>query len=112
MKTTNLQRWLTVMSIVVLASFASTALSEDSPAANKTLSAATNAPEPRLSYGVSQIVRLTQANLGEDTIIAFINYAETGYVLDVNQIIYLRQRGVSEPIIQAMLNHPKIVDIT
>ena len=71
--------------------------------------AMTNAPAPQLSYGVSQIMLLAQANISDDTIVAFIKYSENSYVLDASQIIYLRQQGISETVIVAMLNQPKMV---
>ena len=62
---------------------------------------------PQLSYGVSQIVQLTQAKVGEDTIIAYIKNSGNGYGLNADQIIYLRQKGVSDAVVSAMLNQPK-----
>jgi hypothetical protein len=109
MKTRNLQRRLVVMAVAGLALSASTALAQNSSATNAVRPAAVNAPVAQLSYGVSQIVELAQAKVGDDTIIAYIRNTGNSYGLDVNQIIYLRQQGVSDAVITTMLNQPKPV---
>jgi hypothetical protein len=63
----------------------------------------------QLSYGVSQIVQLAQAKIGDDTIIAYIKNSGNSYGLTVDQIIYLRHQGISDAVITAMLNQPKPV---
>jgi hypothetical protein len=95
-----------VMAIAGLALSASTALAQDSSAKNTVQPAAVNASVPQLSYGVSQVVQLAQAKIGDDTIIAYIKNSRNSYGLTVDQIIYLRQQGISEPVITAMLNQP------
>jgi hypothetical protein len=62
---------------------------------------------PPLSYGVPQIVQLTEAKVSDDTIIAYIKNSGNSYGLNAEQIIYLRQQGVSEAVVKAMLNQPK-----
>src|ERR1700690_3693788 len=109
MKTRNLQKMLAAMAIAGLALGASSAPAQDSSALNTTQPAAVNAPAPQLSYGASQIVRLEQAKVGEDTIIAYIKNSGSSYPLDANQIIYLRQQGISDGVITAMLNQPRPV---
>ena len=61
------------------------------------------APVPQLSYSVQQVLKLQQANVSEDTIVAYINNAGNSYGLDADVIIYLRQQGVSTAVITAML---------
>ena len=95
-----------VMAIAGLALSASTALSQDSSAKNTVQPAAVNASAPQLSYGVSQVVKLAQAKIGDDTIIAYIKNSRNSYGLTVDQIIYLRQQGISDTVITAMLNQP------
>jgi hypothetical protein len=63
---------------------------------------------PQLSYGVSQIVQLAQAKVGDDTIIAYIRNSGNSYGLDADQIIYLRQQGISDNVINVMLSQPKV----
>jgi hypothetical protein len=69
-------------------------------------SAAQTAPVP-LSYGVSQIIQLSQANVSEGTIVNYIHNSGSSYGLDANQIVYLKQQGVSDTVINTMLNQPR-----
>ena len=105
MKTRHLQTMLAVMAVIGLGW--STAPAQDSPAANTVQPAAVNAPVPQLSYGTPQILQLTQAKVGDDTIIAYIKNSRNSYGLNADQIIYLRQQGVSDAVITTMLNQPK-----
>lgn len=61
---------------------------------------------PQLSYGASQILRLAQAKVGDETIIAYIKNSGNSYALTADQIIYLRQQGVSEAVLNVMLVQP------
>jgi hypothetical protein len=106
MKTRNWQKMVAVLAIAGLALSASTALAQDSSAKNTVQPAAVNASVPQLSYGVSQVVKLAQAKIGDDTIIAYIKNSRNSYGLTVDQIIYLRQQGISDAVITAMLNQP------
>ena len=62
---------------------------------------------PPLSYGVPQILQLSQAGVGNDIITAYIHNSGNSYGLDANQIIYLKQQGISDNVLTAMLNQPK-----
>ncbi len=62
---------------------------------------------PSLAYGVPQVLRLSQAKVGDDTIIAYVRNFGNSYGLDADQIIYLRQQGVSDNVITTMLSQPK-----
>ena len=64
---------------------------------------------PPLGQGVAQILQLTRAGIGDDTIIAYVRKSGKSYNLDAKQIIYLRQQGISEKVINFMLNQPKVV---
>lgn len=83
----------------------------DATAAAQTLGdlqpAATSSAAPQLPYGVSPILQLAQAKVGDDTIISYIKNSGNSYGLNADQIIYLRQQGVSEAVITAMLNQPR-----
>ena len=59
-----------------------------------------------LSYGVNDVVQLSKANVGDTTIINYIQNSGSGYGLDASQIIYLKQQGVSDAVLTAMLNQP------
>lgn len=71
-----------------------------------TASAAPTAPV-QLSYGVSQIIQLSQANVSEGTIINYIQNSGSSYGLDADQIVYLKQQGVSDTVLNTMLNQPR-----
>jgi hypothetical protein len=58
-------------------------------------------------YGVPQIIRLSQAKVSDDTIIAYVENSGLSYSLDADQIINLRQQGVSDAVITTMLKQPK-----
>ena len=114
MKTRNFQR--PHRAIVVLAVLALTAghiVAQD--ATNSTAStvastgssdqpAAVSQPPPQLSFGVSEVLQLSQAKVGDNVIISYVQNSGNNYGLNAAQIIYLRQQGVSEPIINAMIN--------
>ena len=104
MKAFPLQTMLAMTMIAGVAWPASAALAEDSPV---TLSPPVNGYSPKLSYSMSQIVRLSQAKVSDDIMMAFIRKSESGHGLDAGQIIYLRQHGISDPVILTMLNFPK-----
>lgn len=57
--------------------------------------------------GLSDIVKLSQAKVGDDIIITFIKNSGYVYNLTAAQIIYLRQNGVSDPVITAILTLPR-----
>jgi len=61
---------------------------------------------PPLAYGVSEIIQLSQAGVGDPTIVTFVKNSGNSYGLDASQIIYLRQQGVSETVVDAMLSQP------
>lgn len=96
------------MAVAGLVLSASMALAQNSSIANTTPPAA-GAPVTQLSYGVSEIVQLAQAKVGDDTIIVFIRNSRNSYGLTVEQIIYLRNQGISDAVVSAMLNQPKQV---
>ena len=77
-------------------------------AQDSTPSAAPTVPV-QLSYGVSQIIQLSQANVSEDTIVNYIRNSGSSYGLDANQIVYLKQQGVSTAVINTMLSQPRPV---
>jgi len=77
-------------------------------AQDSTASAAQTAPV-QLSYGVSEIIQLSQANVSEDTIVNYIQNSGSSYGLDANQIVYLKQQGVSDNVINTMLSQPRPV---
>ena len=86
---------------------ASAATAQNSAVVGASPAAPVNAPGPQLPYGVSQILQLSQAKLGEDTIVSYIRNSGNSYGLNADQIIYLRQQGLSDGVIRAMLTQPR-----
>lgn len=109
MKTRILQKMrLAFVALVVPVLAAGNALAQNSPASTPTATAgqpvAVNQPAPQLSYGVSDVLKLSQAKVGDSTIINYIHNSGNNYGLNAAQIIYLRQQGVSDAVLNAMLN--------
>ena len=65
---------------------------------------AQDAAGTQLSYGVSQVVQLSKANVSEDTIVSYVQNSGNSFNLDANQIIYLKDQGVSANVINAMIS--------
>jgi len=107
MKTQNLQKILAVLAVTGLGWSAAPALAQDSSVTMTARTAAANASAPQLAYGVPQVLQLKQAEVGDDTIIAYIKNSGNIYNLNADQIIYLRQQGLSDAVVTAMLNQPK-----
>ena len=103
MKTRCWQKPLLVAVALLPAILAGNAVAQDS-ATSIAAPPATVQTAPQLSYGVSQIVQLAQAKVGDSTIIAYIQNSGNSYGLNADQIIYLRQQGVSDGVINVMLN--------
>jgi hypothetical protein len=78
--------------------------STTSPPANGAQPATVSQPAPQLSYGVSDVLQLSQAKVGDSTIITYIHNSGNSYGLNAAQIIYLRQQGVSDAVVNAMLD--------
>lgn len=103
MKTQRIQTLVAVMAVGGLALLAPAVHAQNTPV---TAPAVAPAAAPPLAYGVSEILRLSQAKVGDDTIIAYIKNSGNGYGLTADQIIYLTQQGVSTAVINVMLNQP------
>jgi hypothetical protein len=114
MKMLNFQKArLTIIGLATLGLTAGNVLAQDSTtptasttatAANPAQPAAVSAPAPQLSYGVSEILQMSQAKVGDNVIISYVQNSGNNYGLNAAQIIYLRQQGVSDGVINTMLN--------
>jgi hypothetical protein len=108
MKTFHFQKArLIIVGLAVPAFTAGYVLAQDSSnstSAVATPPAAVSAPAPQLSYGVPEVLQLSQAKVGDSVIINYIQNSGNNYGLDAAQIIYLRQQGVSDAVINTMLN--------
>src|ERR1035437_6689840 len=107
MKTHNLQKMVAVLAVTSMTLAGMTAVAQGAPDATTVPPATVSAPAPELFYGVPQILKLVQAKVSDDTIIAYIRNSGNGYGLNADQIIYLRQQGVSDAVLSAMLNQPR-----
>ncbi len=118
MKTRNLQSLALTMTAVTAVTFlAARAVAQDSSTSTTATTAAAqpaaaSQSTPVLSYGVSQVVQLAHANIGEDVIVNYIQNSGNAYGLDANQILYLKQQGVSDRIINTMLGQRSRVAAT
>ena len=74
------------------------------PSPTATPTAAQNLP-----YGVSEVLKLSQAKISDITIISYVQNSGVSYPLNASQIIYLKQQGVAEPVIDAMLNQREMM---
>jgi hypothetical protein len=62
----------------------------------------------QLSSGVPDVLKLSQANISEDTIIAYVQASDRSYGgMSASEIVYLHEQGVSDSIVNAMLNQGK-----
>src|SRR5256885_13075547 len=60
---------------------------------------------PRFSPGIGDVVKMVDAKIEADVIVAYINSSRTPYNPSVNEIIALKEHGVSSVILTAMLQH-------
>jgi len=105
MKTRKFQRLpLTIVVLTVLALVASNAVAQDATTATTAQPAAASQPAPQLSYGVPEVLQLSQAKVGDSVIVNYIQNSGNNYGLNAAQIIYLRKQGVSDTVINTMLN--------
>jgi hypothetical protein len=107
MKTNRMQTMLAVFVSVGLAWSVATVSAQDSSTTKTVPPAANDTAAPPLAFGVSEVLRLQQAAVGDSTIIAYIKNSGNSYALNADQIIYLRQKGVSDTVVSTMLNQPR-----
>jgi hypothetical protein len=68
---------------------------------------AQNQAAPALAYGTANVLKLAQAKVGEETIIAYIEKSGQSYNLGASEIIYLRDQGVTDRVLTTMLAQEK-----
>ncbi len=107
MKLNSFGKVAAFLAVASLTFSASRVSAQEASATATTQAPAQTAPAPEMDYGVSQILQLAQAKVGDATIIAYINNSGNGYRLNADQIIYLQQQGLSTAVINAMLSQPK-----
>ena len=62
-----------------------------------------------LSAGLAEIIKMAQARIPEDTILAYIQNSGETYNPSADEILYLTDLGVSDRVIKALLNRPQAV---
>lgn len=78
------------------------------PAAKAVAPASASAAAPRLSAGAQDVLKLSQANVGEDTIISYVKNSDRNLgSLSAAEVVYLHDQGVSDRVVAAMLNNSK-----
>jgi len=67
---------------------------------------------PPLTAGVPDVLKLSQANVSENTILSYIETSSASYAgLSASEIVYLHAQGVSDHVVTAMLNqHQKLAE--
>ena len=98
---------LAVMAVASLTFSTATVRAQNSPATSTAQPTAASAPAVPLSYGLTQVLQLEQAKVGDTTIIAYIKNSGNSYDLSADQIIYLRQQGLSDAVLTTMLTQPR-----
>ena len=61
-----------------------------------------------LSPGISEVVKLAQAGVGEEVIFAYVDKFGGSFQLGADQILYLKDLGVSENVLTTMLKHDAV----
>ncbi|HZM01765.1 MAG TPA: hypothetical protein VFC44_01975, partial [Candidatus Saccharimonadales bacterium] len=56
-----------------------------------------------LSPQLQEVVKLTQAHMSDDVILAYIHNSGAAYSLSADNILYLNNQGVSQPVLSALL---------
>jgi hypothetical protein len=67
-------------------------------------------PPANLSPGLQEVIKLTQAHMGDDVILAYIKNSGTSYSLSANDILYLNSQGVSQPVLSTLLQSKPAAD--
>jgi hypothetical protein len=62
----------------------------------------------QLPYGVSDVLKLSKAQISEDIIVNFVQNSGTVYNLQPRDIVYLHEQGVSDRVINAMIDQRRI----
>ncbi len=63
-----------------------------------------------LSPALQEVVKLTQAHMADDVIVAYIKNSGSSYSLSANDILYLNSQGVSQPVISTLLQAKPAAD--
>src|SRR5260221_6567528 len=83
----------------------------DAPAPAPVISATPSVVATKLPYGAEDVLKLSQANIGEEIILNYVQSSGTIYNLSPKDIVYLHNQGVSEKVINAMIDQRKRVEL-
>src|ERR1043165_7102696 len=70
------------------------------PQANRTPAVPANA-----SPAAAEVIRLAEAGVGDDVVLAYIQNAQSTFNLGADDVLFLRDVGLSSAVITAMLSH-------
>ena len=65
--------------------------------------AGTAAKSTHLSFAANEVLKLSRAKVGDETIVAYIKQASSAYELNAEDIVFLRGEGVTDRVVSAML---------
>ena len=99
--------WVAFVGSMLLVSGLPAASAEPESAAPEQPANSSNAPAPKLPYAVEDVLKLTRAQISDDTVINFIQNSGTVYSLSPADIVYLSNEGVSDRVVNAMLDQRK-----
>lgn len=84
------------------------AAQNSSPAPGAVATAPANPTAPQLSFGVPDVLKLSNAKVSEDTIVSYVQYSGRSYgALSAGEIVYLHEQGVSDRVVATMLEQRK-----
>lgn len=65
--------------------------------------ASTAGKSTHLSFAATEVLKLSRAKVGDETIVAYVKQASSPYDLNAEDIVYLRGEGVTDRVVSAML---------
>jgi hypothetical protein len=129
MKTSTMRNWGLALTLASLPILVGNAGDEDdaNPAAAPIAAAVDSQPAPlpattppavsqpapppvSLSSGAAEIVKLAQAGLGDDVMLAYVGNVKSKFNLGSDQIVYLNDLGVSGNVVKTMIQHDAAID--
>jgi len=79
------------------------------PTVSATVSGQVAVDPAKLPYGVTDVVKLSRAQVNEEVIVTYIQNSGTAYNLGPSEILYLRDQGVSDRVLNVMLDQRRKV---
>ncbi len=102
---------LAVAGVALCSSLTSAVTAQSTAVPNSSVAATQPASQPRLSFGVAEVMKLSHAKLSDDAIVAFIQNSQKLYEMSAADIVYMHEDGVTDRVITAMLEkHRKVTE--